>query len=174
MYRPTTLKAILCGLFLVAFAPLVRAQDPAPVGPKQKLEGTWLVNAQLQGQDAPPIKILFTFMPGRSENDGTLIDTNEFQLTGNPVCTPDQGVWERRAAREFVATHLTFCFDQTSVPPGNPAGYAKVRDLIKLGKTGETFDLTQYIEAFDPDGNTVFTGTVLGHGVRVHAEAPPQ
>jgi hypothetical protein len=167
-------RRITTGLFfalaLALAAANARAQDHS-----DKLEGTWLVTATVQDQPSvPPFKVLFTFMPGRSDQEGTLVDTNETELTGSPVCTPDQGVWERRGAREFVATHLTFCFDQTSTPPGNPAGHAKVRDLIKLNKNGEEFTLSQYVEAFDTFGNTVFSARINGRGVRVHAEAPPQ
>src|SRR5205085_12105337 len=114
-----------------------------------------------------------TFMPGRNDDEGTLVDTNEFQNTPNPICSPDQGVWERQNNREFIATHYNFCFDAFSTPPGAPDGTSKVRDTIKLSKNGETFEMLQYIEGFDTEGDLVFTGTVTGHGVRLHAEAPP-
>jgi hypothetical protein len=176
MNRRQIISGLLLTCLLISFAPTLHAQAPTlPVTDRQKLEGTWLVTATFTDPAGiPPFKVLFTFMPGRSDGEGTLLDTNENELTPNPVCTPDQGVWERRSAREFIATHLAFCFDETSVPPGNPAGHAKVRDLIRLSKSGEEFDFSQYIEGFDQNGNTVFTGHVTGHGVRVHAEAPPQ
>src|SRR5206468_23458 len=77
---------------------------------KPQLLGTWLVEGSF-GDGSAPFHVLITFMPGRSVNEGTLIDTNEFQLTGNPICTPDQGVWKWVSGGKFIATHLTFCFD---------------------------------------------------------------
>src|SRR5262245_40741032 len=89
-----------------------------------KLEGTWLVTVTFP--DEFSLKVLFTFTPGRSDDEGTLIDQNEYQLTPNPVCTADQGVWKRVGTRSFIATHLAFCFDATQ--NFDPAGSVKVRD----------------------------------------------
>ena len=84
--------AIATGLLLMAtlVAP-AGAQNQGKEGSdsgKRKLEGTWQVTATFTDPDGiPPFKV-FTFNSGRNENEGTLIDTNEFQLTPNPVCTP--------------------------------------------------------------------------------------
>jgi len=139
---------------------------------KHRLEGTWLVTATFTDPTGiDPFKVLFTFAPGRNDDEGTLIDTNEFQLTPNPVCSPDQGVWERTGNREFIATHFNFCFDALNMYV--PAGPTKIRDVINLSRDGETLRMRQYIEGYDTDGNLVFTGTVAATGVRIHAEAPP-
>jgi hypothetical protein len=159
---------------LMALATGVRAQSKASsCNFCQKLTGTWLVTATFTDPEGiPPFKVLFSFMPGRTDDEGTLIDTNEFELTPNPICTPDQGVWKKVGDRDYIATHLTFCFDATM--GYNPAGPAKVRDAITLSKTGDEFDGRQFVEGFDTSGNVVFTGKVMLHGVRVQAEAPPQ
>lgn len=141
-------------------------------GPRQSLEGSWLVTATFSDPAGiPPFKVLFNFSPGRTDNEGTLIDTNEFQLTPNPVCSPDQGVWERTGNREFIATHYNFCFDALNMYV--PAGPTKIRDTIKLSKDGESFTMRQYIEGYDTDNNLVFVGKVDATGIRLHAEAPP-
>jgi hypothetical protein len=140
--------------------------------PRRSLEGSWLVTATFTDPiGIPPFKVLFNFSPGKSDDEGTLIDTNEFQLTPNPVCSPDQGVWERTGNREFIATHYNFCFDALNMYA--PAGPTKIRDSIKLSKDGESFAMNQYIEGFDTDNNLVFVGKVTASGVRLHAEAPP-
>jgi hypothetical protein len=167
-------KRIYLTLFITAMLTLMvttaGAQNQA--GPKGKLEGTWLVTATFTDPAGiPPFKVLITFMPGRSDNEGTLIDTNEFQLTPNPVCTPDQGVWERTGGRNFIATHLNFCFD--AFQGYVPAGPTKVRDVLSLNDLGDTLTGRQYIEGFDTAGNIVFTGKVNLQGTRVRAEAPP-
>ncbi len=153
------------------------ASDREPEGsekPRARLEGTWLITEQfVDPPGSGPFKVLVTFLPGRSDDEGTLVHTNEFELTPNPICTPDQGVWRRTRRREFIATHFNFCFDQTSYPPGNPAGPTKVRDAIELSRDGEELDIREHFESFDPHGNPLFAGTAVGHGVRLRAEAPP-
>ncbi len=172
------IRSILAPLFsllllvasLVPAAGVDRKEDP---GPRHTLEGAWLVTATFTDPvGIPPFKVLFNFAPGKNDNEGTLIDTNEFQLTPNPVCSPDQGVWERVGNREFIATHYNFCFDALNMY--TPAGPTKIRDSIKISKDGESFTMKQYIEGFDTDNNLVFVGKVNATGVRLHAEAPPK
>src|SRR5436853_2208820 len=122
-------------------------------GPKGRLEGTWL--ATVTFTDGFALKVLFTFMAGKDENEGTLIDTNEFLLTPNPIGAPDQGVWQRTAERSFIATHLAFLFD--SEDGGAPAGTAKVRDSITINDLGTQFTGKQFVEIFDVDGNLEVT-----------------
>src|ERR1044071_1694705 len=60
--------------------------EPAIEGaitPKGKLDGTWL--ATVSFNDGFALKVLFTFMPGRDDTEGTLIDTSEFLLTPDPI-----------------------------------------------------------------------------------------
>lgn len=147
---------------------MVSGSDP------RRLEGTWLVTGKFVDPPSDAtFKVLFTFMPGSTEDQGTLIDTNEFQFTPNPICTPDQGVWQRTGEGAFIATHYNFCFDQLSDPPGNPAGPTRIRDTITIDPDGRKLEMRQYIQGFDVDGNEVFTGTVLGRGTRIKAQAPP-
>lgn len=138
----------------------------------QPILGTWLVEGSFTPADgSAPFKVLFTFFPGRNINEGTLTDTNEFQLTGNPVCTPDQGVWRRVSPGKYIATHLNFCFDvkKKDSPPDGPT---KIWDTITF-QGGDRFDGLQYIEGYDNSGKVVFSAHVTLHGTRVHAETSP-
>jgi hypothetical protein len=136
---------------------------------KGRLEGTWL--ATVTFADGFELKVLFTFMPGKDENEGTLIDSNEFLLTPNPIGAPDQGVWQRTAERSFIATHLAFLFDAEA--GGAPAGIAKVRDSITLNDIGTQFTGKQYVEIFDAQGKLVITFQATMRATRLRAEAPP-
>ncbi len=169
-------------LLVVAMAALISQVGAQSTPPKYQLEGTWQVTATFTSAKAcesgnctpidvpPPFKVLFTFMAGRNVNEGTLIDTNEFQLTPNPVCTPDQGTWARTGERTFIATHLNFCFDANN--GYIPAGTSKIRDSITMNSQND-FTARQRVEGFDADGNLVFVGDVNLIGVRLRAEAPP-
>src|ERR1041384_6396470 len=92
-----------------AFVFVLAMTVPAPAqgsgdSTRRKLEGAWLLTATfVDPPGIPPFKVLLTFASGKTENEGTLMDTNEFQLTPNPVCSPDQGVWARTGNGEYVA-----------------------------------------------------------------------
>jgi hypothetical protein len=162
--RSSALAIALASATLLA-SPLA-ADEAVP-----NLAGTFLVTATfVDPPELGAVEVLITFTPGRGANEGTLVDTNGFQLTPNPVCSPDQGVWKRRGS-SYVATHYNFCFDATHGYA--PAGLTKIRDRLFLSDGGETLTGTQYIEGFDTDGNLVFVGKATLHGTRVHAEAPP-
>jgi hypothetical protein len=137
-------------------------------GPKGRLEGTWL--ATVTFTDGFALKVLFTFMPGKDENEGTLIDTSEFLLTPDPIGAPDQGVWQRTAERNFIATHLAFLFNSSD---GSPAGTAKVRDAITLNQLNDRFTGRQFVEIFDTNGAFVVSFSATMTAVKLKAEAPP-
>ncbi|HKP13912.1 MAG TPA: hypothetical protein VJZ91_17450 [Blastocatellia bacterium] len=155
-------------------APLVddaaQKEDPQLQGitPKGRLEGTWL--ATVSFDDGFALKVLFTFMPGKDDSEGTLIDTNEFLLTPDPIGAPDQGVWQRTAERDFIATHLAFLF---SSKDGSPAGTARVRDSISLNQIGNQFTGRQYVEILDPEGHFVVSFSAAMTAVKMQAEALP-
>jgi hypothetical protein len=150
-----------------------RQDDAMAVQPnaaaKGRLEGTWI--ATVTFTDGFELKVFFTFMAGKDENEGTLIDTNEFLLTPNPIGAPDQGVWQRTADRSFIATHLAFLFDADA--GSEPAGTAKVRDSITINDLGTQFTGRQYVEIFDASGKLVDTFQATMRATRMRAEAPP-
>ena len=169
-----TLTSLLACVMLSIVVTAVGAQsksiNPEAAAPKGRLEGTWL--AAVTFTDGFELKVLFTFMPGKTENDGTLIDTNEFQLTPNPVCSPDQGTWARTGDRDFIATHLAFCFD--AFKDFIPAGNVKVRDAIRINDRGDQFTGKQHVDVFDAGGSLIATFDATMRATRVAAEAPPQ
>ena len=138
------------------------------ITPKGRLEGTWL--ATVSFDDGFALKVLFTFMPGKDDTEGTLIDTNEFLLTPDPIGAPDQGVWQRTSERDFIATHLAFLFNSTD---GSPAGTAKVRDAISINQLNTQFRGRQYVEIYDTDGNFVVSFNATMTAVKMQAQAPP-
>jgi hypothetical protein len=133
--------------------------------------GTWQTTVSFEDGE---IQVLFTFMPGRTPLEGTLIDTNSSLLTSPFPCSPDQGAWEKKGGlgtRTFTATHYAFCFEADK---GNEfAGPVKVRDNITVNEQGTEFNGTQFIEVYDAGNQLLFTVTAKMHGVRVKAEAPP-
>src|ERR1044072_3116185 len=178
-----TIAMIILTTVLAASAQNLKTNDGLPGGQGGRIEGAWMTTATFTnieicadgkcepiptGELPPPFKVLFTFAAGRTENEGTLIDTNEFQMTGNPVCTPDQGVWERKLANNFVLTQYNFCFDVMN--KNAPAGPTKIRASIQLNGRADQLTGTQYIEGFDTKGVLVFIGEVNLQGTRIVAE----
>lgn len=174
-----TIKERLISLVIVFAAAIVpagaMAQATARTAPEignianTRLEGTW--QTVVTFEDDFELKVLFTFMPGRDESEGTLIDQNEFLLTPNPVCTADQGVWKQTSTRAYIATHFAFCFDADK--GYEPVGSVKVRDEIELNLKGTAFTGRQYIEILDLEGKVVDVFEADMAGTRVIAQAPP-
>ncbi|MFL6275029.1 MAG: hypothetical protein ACJ74G_07445 [Blastocatellia bacterium] len=135
---------------------------------KFRLEGTWL--ATVTFTDGFALKVLFTFMPGRDENEGTLIDSNEFLLTPDPIGAPDQGVWQRTVDRSFIATHLAFLFNSAD---GSPAGTAHVRDGITM-LDNDRFTGRQFVDIYDTNDTLVASFRATINATRIKAQAPPQ
>jgi len=174
--RKTYLVILAVILTMAAFYGNVPAQTAPAAGSAElgniantRLEGTWQTTVTFE--DDFELKVLFTFMPGRDETEGTLIDQNEFLLTPNPVCTADQGVWKKTATRSYIATHFAFCFDATA--GYEPAGSVKVRDEIEINLKGTAFTGRQFIEIYDTGGKLVDEFEAEMEGTRVIAEAPP-
>jgi hypothetical protein len=138
------------------------------ITPKGRLEGTWVTNVSFD--DGFVLKVLFTFMAGKDDTEGTLIDTNEFLLTPDPIGAPDQGVWQRTSEREFIATHLAFLFNSKD---GSPAGTARVRDYFNINQLNTEFRGRQFVEIYDTDGNFVISFSATMTGVKMQAQAPP-
>ena len=150
-------------------ATLPAQTTPDNVLDSSTLDGTW--NTLVTFEDNTMLHVLFTFIPGRDDGQGALVDQNEYQYTPNPVCTADQGVWRRTGSRRFIATHFAFCFDATQ--GYIPAGNVRVRDTINLSHNGSSFDGTQFVEAFDVNGNLVFSIHATMHGTKISAQPPP-
>lgn len=129
------------------------------------LLGTW--NVVQTSSDGFKFKWHYTFMPGRTIDEGTMITTSSLDLVPNPVCIPEQGVWVKTGVRQYALTRETFCFEE---PSGDPAGSAKWRSVITLGPLGNGFTGREQLEAFDPQGHLVFSAEDTLRATRMQVE----
>lgn len=141
---------------------------------KVRLEGTWRADGTFSSGNVD--KALFTFGAGKNRNNGTVVHSDNFFFVPPASCLSAQGVWKRAVERRFIGTDEGFCFD-TSDPSKlysfDPFGNIKFRFEIELNRQGTEFDGSLHIDAFDVDGNLVFSDDAAIHGVRMRAEAPP-
>jgi hypothetical protein len=136
-----------------------------------RLEGTWRANGKFNGGNTD--QILYTFGAGKNPNKGIVVHSDNLFFVAAPSCLTAQGVWRRTGIRSFVATDEAFCFDSTTLA-FNPAGKIRFEIGIKLNAAGNQFVGTIHIDAFDPDGNEVFSDSGTLQGTRMQAEAPPE
>ena len=139
-------------------------------GSPNRLEGTW--RAFETFPDNSVFKVLFTFSAGRDDKNGTTIHSDELYFTGGPSCFPSQGVWKKTGDRSYVVTDEGFCFDPYGSPIFAPVGKLQFRSAITLNDQGNAFDGPMHIEAFDPNGISVFSADAVLHGERMKAEGP--
>jgi hypothetical protein len=138
---------------------------------RNSLEGTWRATESFS--DGGNFKVLFTFSAGKNANNGTVVHSDELFFVPSPSCLPSQGVWKRASERRFIATDEGFCFDSSGQPPTfEPVGKIKFKSALKLNNQGTEFDGAMHIDAFDVDGNLVFSTDAVLHGARMRAEAP--
>ena len=162
-------KKILCVLALTltiaGMHATAGAQSRTLSSSSKKLEGTW--NVTETTGDGFQFQWHYTFGPGRTANDGTLIATSNLDLTPDPIIVPSQGVWIKTGARTFATTRETFSFDSAT---GAPVGPAKWRSAITLDATGNAFTGTEHLDVFDLDGNLVFSADDTVEGIRMEVE----
>jgi hypothetical protein len=138
---------------------------------RSSLEGTWRATETFPDGT---FRVLFTFGAGKNGNNGIVVHSDELFFVPSPSCLTSQGVWKRTGERRFIATDEGFCFDSSGQPPTfDPFGKIKFESAIRLNNQGTEFTGNMHIEAFDLDGNLVFSTDADLHGVRMRAEAPP-
>lgn len=131
----------------------------------RKITGTW--NVHITTNSGFELNERLTFIPGGTDDEGSLISTNEVD---NFVCSNSQGVWARTGERTFATTHLFFCFDSTAGPNGAPAGTEKIREVVTLSENGEELTGVLKFEAFDTNGTLVGGDDGTIKGTRMHVE----
>ena len=132
----------------------------------QRLDGTWLVTANLES--APPgvpltFMTLNTFMP-----DGAFIEAGR---PASPTQTPiGHGQWVRAGDRLFTATFTFLTFD----PQGTQTGMQQITRSIRLSEDLQAFRAVARNERFDMEGNLVFSGGATETARRLAVgDAPP-
>ena len=132
------------------------------------LEGTWRATGTFNSGGSD--KALFSFGGGR-DNEGVVVHSDNLFFVPVPSCLSSQGVWKKTGDRSFIATDEAFCFDSTS--DFAPAGTIRFRTSVTVNDRGTQFSGRLHIDAFDVDGNLVFSDDGTVQGVRMQAVAPP-
>jgi hypothetical protein len=130
----------------------------------QRLEGTWLVTANLDS--APPgvpltILTLQTFLP-----DGAFFESPPPTTRRGPI---GHGQWVRAGDRLFTATFRFLTYDGQ----GQQTGMQQITSTIRLSEDLQAFRAVTRNEQFDLDGTLVFSGTATGTAQRLAIGDPP-
>jgi hypothetical protein len=113
---------------------------------------------------------LFTFGAGQ-DNTGIVVHSDNLFFTAAPSCLPAQGVWKKAAGKNtFEATDEGFCFDTFN--GFAPVGKIQFRTSVQVDDKWTTFTGHTYLDAFDPDGNLVFSDNATLQGARMAVVYP--
>lgn len=134
---------------------------------KNALAGTW--DLTLTFSDGSSVTSTLSVLPGRRDGEGSVIHAAEASLLLPNPTTPEQGVWEHLGGLRFVASYKGFAVDEKFEKPAGKIGF---RHSIRLHPDQESFVGRAVFEVFDPEGNVVFSDTIITEGKRQHAEAP--
>src|SRR6476661_7271371 len=142
-------------------------QPSAPNGGGPRgIEGTWRATGSFVSGGTD--RALFTFGAGR-DDQGTVVHSDNLFFVAAPSCLPAQGVWAKLKDKNFVATDEAFCFDSTN--NFAPAGTIQFRTAITFDDRWTQFSGRLHIDAFDVDGNLVFSDDATVQGARMQPVA---
>jgi hypothetical protein len=150
------LLALLCTVLVTAIPAGLHAKTAPSNGPTdgQHLDGSWIVDATVEGE--PPLKGLITFT-----RDGALIETVFL-----PFVSPGHGAWVRTGNRRFAITNVYLVSDAS-------------QQLLRIGTVRATFDLDRslttatiafHVDLSDPAGTPLSSFEGTGHATRIVAE----
>ena len=161
-------KRLILIITLVIFVASIFAEANAqsPKAQKRRIEGSWRVT--LTSGDFQQAE-RFTFIPGRSNDEGSLIFSNE--IDSIPPCGTDQGSWVRVGGRDFQTTHEAFC---TDLETASPSFRLKWREAITLGDDGDDLTGSGLFEVFDAAGELLFSAPFTLAGARMDVEPLPE
>ena len=126
------------------------------------LSGAWQYSAGgAPGTDLPPFIGLMAFM-----RDGVMIESTQGEVNA-PTATPGYGAWAKTGPRTYATTFLHIWYR----PDNSVIGILKVHQTITLDETGMEFDGTGAFAVTDPDGNVIFSGQAMSHGMRITVES---
>jgi hypothetical protein len=121
------------------------------------VEGTWtLTVTPTPGPGAPPpFPALATF----TSNGGLIV-------TDSTVTGVGQGTWVQTGDRAYLFTFVRLLYDSA----GHFAGSHKVRQVVAVNETYDTWSGPAKIQLFDPTGKELFSGTSSVQATRLRAE----
>lgn len=133
-----------------------------------RVEGTWRGKGTFDSgsQDV----FLYTFGAGKSHSNGVVTHSDNLFFVPAPSCLTAQGAWKRTGSNSFIATDEAYCFDSTN--DFAFGGTIRFKTAIKLNPRGTAFEGRIHLDAFDPDGNLVFSDDGTIQATRVVAKAP--
>ena len=145
-------------IFVAALAAFSQSSTDDPGGTTApELETSWRVLVTPIGAPIPPFLTFSSFGRG-----GTFLESTQ------PGQGPGHGVWRRTGGREFGVTFEKILFS----PGGGFAGTLKVREVIRLNASGDSYAGDATAEAFDPSGQPLGSFCAKTQGTRITVEQP--
>jgi hypothetical protein len=132
--------------------------------PKIRIEGAWDV---VLTEEGAPLKLQYTFAPGKTTGEGTLVFSTELDAGPGVICTPSLGAWKRISANQFLATSKTTC---------NEKGFVfiiKSFDSFTVNDASNAFIGKTVFVGFDQNGDEIFTGEADLNGSLFIVSPPP-
>jgi hypothetical protein len=157
------LRAILTTIILAA-ASLLQPGEANAQTPKIRIEGAWEVILTGGGGS---FNLRYTFAPGKTISEGTMIFSTELDAGPGVVCTPSLGAWKRISANQFLATNKAVC---------NESGFVftiKAFDTFTVNDSSSAFTGTSTFIGFDENGDEIFTDEATLTGAILLASPPP-
>ena len=132
----------------------------------EPLVGSWMVGVTLAGG---PLRVLASFLP-----DGVAIRTAPLQQAApsglgvaKMFISTTHGAWNRISDTEFGLTLIGFAFDEA----GKFLATQRIRAVLEVNETGETFTGSATTEFVGADGNLVASVSNTVQGSRILVEA---
>ena len=149
---------IVFSLAMLGSSPSAFAKDSD--GP----EGSWFVAVSIPGYTFRGIE---TYSEG-----GGYTETDQLSFNPLAVASPGHGAWQSAGKDKFVLTYVNLTFDAFN--SGNPTGMLKVRQTMKIDRTGNAYSGSGDYTYYDLNGNPIpgLSGTFTIAATRIQVQAP--
>jgi hypothetical protein len=133
---------------------------------KNSLAGTW--NLVLIFSDGTKVNSILNAASGRSNGEGSIIQSGEGSFTLPNPTLPEQGSWRHHGGTQFVASYRGYAYTDKF----EFFGTIGFRQIFNVGENQNTLTGHGVFEVIDAQGEVLFSDNIQVQGTRHRAVAP--
>jgi hypothetical protein len=127
--------------------------------------GSWLYTVSIPIPGSAPFVFLGTETYAAG---GGYSEADQLSFTPGYLATAGHGAWKATGGGNFLLTYVNLTYDAS----GNPTGSSKVRQIMRLDRSGMTYSGSGDYAYYDLNGGVVSQGTFTITAKRILVQRP--